>query len=130
MRLHIIAATLFALFVSSPAIAEEDYTTIGGMRSACKTFLDGGYDKVSLVEQGICLGWIVSEKVTRICACVTLETSPQALFAGLLARDFSGHSAGAQIQGYVNWADANPQLWSETLTYALYNKDLWAEFPC
>jgi len=51
-------------------------------------------------------------------------------FSLSLARNVSNHSYQAMIQAFLDWADQNPQLWSEGLYRITVEQDFWSEFPC
>lgn len=133
MRLHIIALTLFWLFVSSPAIADiVDPSTIGGMRSACEIHktVNANSKASDIFNAGICNGWAMSEVMWRKAACVFVQEGldPGSL-AVRAARDFEGHSRNAVVQAFLNWSDANPQLWSQLPVFTSVDTSLFADFP-
>ena len=125
-----ITVTLFALLVSSPAIADIDYDTIGGVRKACKAFLKGDPD-VLYIDKGACRGWVISKSNWRLAACVferNMDSPGQ--FTVSAARDVGGHSLEALAQAFVNWTDKNPDWWVKSPFFLSTNPDVWAEFPC
>lgn len=130
MKLRIIAVTLFAFLFSPPAIADDDYATIGGLRKSCKAWLNSD-TSVAYFDQGVCLGWVISESNWRYAACIyksNMASPGQYSVSG--ARDVSGHSYEALAQAFVNWADNNPDWWVNAPFFLSTNPDFWAEFPC
>ena len=131
MRFQIIVTALFTFFLSSPAVA--DWNSVGGLRSGCKGLLanDSTVDDFST---GICLGWIMSEGHWRQLACTYLQlghgVTVPGVFTQVGARDFRNHTTEAVMQGFVNWADDNPQSWADKPNALGQNKEIWADFPC
>ena len=134
MKFRIIAVTLFAVLSSAQAKAEIDASTIGGMKLACEVLIAKSPDSAKdFYLTGLCMGWVVSEMLTRKSVCFALEDNADIDFgryASITARNFDGHSPIAAAQGFVNWANANPQRWTNDLMHVTWRLDLWAEFPC
>ena len=133
MRLQILVLTL-AFFLTSPAFAQKvDFMTIGGMRTACKAQATSNPNAsfVDYMTKGVCIGWVKSEINWRGAACTfKQEGFDVGAFAGKAARSTTGHTVEAMMQAFLNWADKNPHLWSETLMFVSVNADFWSEFPC
>ena len=130
MKIGIIAATLLVFSISSSAVAQNPFLTVGNLRSACKAYVTGD-PEASYVEKGICLGWVISESSWRSAACfyVRKESDP-GWFAFEAARNVIEPSRDALVQAFLNWADANPHVWSEPHLVISRQKDFWSQFPC
>jgi len=126
---------VWVLSGATSVLADNEWRTIGDIRSVCKDLLQSN-DQSSL-DSGVCIGWIKGEEAWRSGLCIVAtvgakEGKRQLLddFSLSLARNVSNHSYEAMIQAFVNWADQNPQLWSKGLHLMLPQQDFWSEFPC
>ena len=129
MKLRIIAVTLFAIFLTPPAMAEVDLSKVGGLRQACKGFLSDD-SALPYVFQGACVGWLSSEASWRFAACAFTTEDSSGQFAVRAARDLRRHSFEALAQAFVNWTDKNPESWVLSPALLAANPTIWAEFPC
>ena len=94
----VMAAFLIPAVTARPAMAIE---TVGSMLPHCEDALDPNATG-SRIFQGYCMGVVraVIELAELNCA---LGQEPAAVTGG--------HSTGAAIQAFVNWARANPSDW-------------------
>ena len=135
MKSRIIAVTLFAMSLTTPATAEINYETIGGMRSACKTLVaEKRESSKDMLLNGLCLGWVIGEKEHRQAICFVKSDAELGKALGLQsrleARNIVGHPVGALAQAFVNWADDHPELWGRQLSSMAFQSAFWSEFPC
>ena len=129
MMLRIISITLFAIFLTPPAMAEVDLSKIGGLRQSCKGFLSDD-SPLPYVYKGACVGWLVSEAGWRFAACALTTADSPGQFTVSAARDLGRHSFEALAQAFVNWTDKNPESWVLSPTLLATDPTIWAEFPC
>ena len=74
----------------------------------------------------------MAQGASRAASCSVVLAFPEmgGHWAGVHARDTSGHSYGAQAQAFVNWADDNPHLWEKAHGFIVGQSSFWSEFPC
>jgi hypothetical protein len=132
MRLFISLIIVWTVSGATLAAANE-MKTIGDMRAACKDARNVGTIDDALYT-GICIGWIKaqSDLRSRLCAMAGQEDGKTVIgpFGFVEARDTSSHTVEALIQGFLNWADDNPERWSRSLHNGVMSNDFWSEFPC
>lgn len=109
--------------------AANDLKSFGDLRLACKDAMAKTGDNLA---KCYCYGWLWSESSSRNILCKLAEDAADVLgpFGLVTARKTEGHSMGAMMQGFLNWADANPQVWSRPIFHGIVSNDFWSEFPC
>ena len=127
MKVLFAAIMVAALSVASNAFSQEE-DTIGFMRDACMTLTNDKNN--SDLEFGLCAGFIFGQRAWRDTACVLLEERDLDWFTQFTARNTQGHPLAAVAQGFINWANDDPEHWSRHLHVAIIAEDLWSEFPC
>lgn len=129
MKLFISLIIVWTVSGATLAAAANDLKSFGDLRLACKDAMSGNGD---VLDRGYCFGWIWSEASSRNTLCMFAEDAADILgpFGLVTARKTEGHSLAALIQGFLNWADANPQVWSRPMFHGIVSRDFWSEFPC
>ena len=130
-RVLIAMSAMFALSLPLSAAVQGQSNTIGSIRSDCVILLsDAASDQMKLGQKGRCLGWIMAEAGWRMNACHAKRANDTSTTFTQAARDFDGHSYGAMAQAFVNFANKNPQYWSEPTSLLMWNMFVFSEFPC
>lgn len=114
-------------FAAAPASAVPDFKTVGGMRDNCRLSMEKWeeLDPQEMVQATACssyIGGVIDILITN-CRSDFGETAPE-----ILKADY-GHTLKAYVQGFLNWADQNPNRWSDKKVVGL-TEAISSEFPC
>lgn len=119
---------LVALSTASSAYGKE--LVIADLRAACKEITDDRAAPDNF-KMGLCGGFLLGQAAWRDSACLLLQRGDNLdTLNSAQARNTQGHTLLALAQGFVNWANDHPELWSEKLIFTAVTPDFWSEFPC
>ena len=111
-----------ALALAEPAYAQEkQYTTVQSYLLYCKSYLNGN----ATFDQGLCMGAIEASLGYLAALCAFGPEGTRQLGANIPTT----MSYGALIQTYINWAEANPNLWAENVGVGMASA-FRLNFPC
>ncbi|WP_400083790.1 hypothetical protein [Yoonia sp. R78084] len=115
-----------ALLLSAKVtVAEPDYNSVGGLRDNCYLVTEK-WEELSTQEQiqatacGSFINGIVNMMITN---CLSDFPVPDNLKAS------SPHTMRAYVQGFLNWADENPNRWSDDKFLGIVDA-ISINFPC
>lgn len=125
-RLALIAAHLFT-FTASAALATPDFKTVGGMRDNCRLVMEKWeeLDQQEMIQATACSSYVggMVDVLTTNCRSDFSEAIPE-----ILKVDY-GHTGKAYVQAFLNWADENPDRWSDKKYVGLLEA-ISSGFPC
>lgn len=132
MSLLISLVFVWVLSGATLAKAENEFITIGDMRSACEIAMQGDpQSNEESVSTGLCFGWVLAEDNHRGGLCSAIEHGNKLDdFSSSIARDTLEETMDNLIEGFLNWLDQNPEWWSQDPYWLIANPDFWSEFPC
>lgn len=112
-------------FVASVAQAEPDYQSVGGLRDNCYLATEK-WEEIDVQEQiqaTACLSFVAGVAEMMITNCINDYPVPDKF------KSSSSHTMRAFIQGFLNWADENPNRWSDKKFLGLVDA-ISMNFPC
>lgn len=115
-------STVFLLFLAEPAFSQEiKNTSVQAFILYCKDYLNGQ----TAFDQGLCMGAAEASAGYMAGLCAFGSEANRQLGANIPPE----MTYGALIQTFINWAEANPKLW--TINVGIGMSAAFKEnFPC